>query len=600
MKKKFLSAVALALVSAFFLATAACSANRLPDERELSAQEYSILNTVGRDSLGRYSAPSDSVKKDKDRYVGLFYFLIHNNAADMQGIYDVTEILEKYGREGFNTDSGFSPSGKCHVWGEPVWGYYSTPDEWVMRKQIEMFVFSGIDFLVLDCSNGPLFEEATDVLFELIAEYRAAGWPAPQIVYQLNGGGVMERDIQQLKTIYNRYYTDEQFDSVWFAPEGRPMVICLEKTQVYLEGENAAEEEKMLSQFFHIKNSYWPTDSYFTNNSVPWMDFNIDPNVMGGWVSVSVAQHTTSMMSDTEGARGRGWTLLGGNDHENFAAGANLDHQWDNAIAKDSEVEYVFVTGWNEWGAQKMYRPDMDPVNGYVMIDQFNDEYSRDLEPTYSSGMKDNFYLQNMRRIREWKYESPVQYQIPAASPASVDDRAWSDAATYLDFTGEAIQRNAHRFDGAYSGIYLTDDTARNDIASVDVARDGENLYFRITVSGEVIIPYSEGDTSWMNIHIRTDAAENDAWGYNFVIRENGRVMAAENGTYTEKGKADTSVLGNQMYVRVPLSVLGLSENKCNIEFKVSDHVTDPGDVLSFYNSGDSAPIGGLSWSFGY
>ena len=79
MKKKLLSAVALALVSAFFLATAACSANRLPDERELSAQEYSILNTVGRDSLGRYSAPSDSVKKDKDRYVGLFYFLIHNN-----------------------------------------------------------------------------------------------------------------------------------------------------------------------------------------------------------------------------------------------------------------------------------------------------------------------------------------------------------------------------------------------------------------------------------------------------------------------------------------------------------------------------------------
>ena len=201
MKKKFLSAVALLLVSTFFFTTAACSVNRLPDERELTAQEYSILNTVGRDSLGRYSAPSDSVKRDKDRYVGLFYFLIHNNAADMQGIYDVTEILEKYGREGFNTDNYFSPSGMCHVWGEPVWGYYSTPDEWVMRKQIEMFVFSGIDFLVLDCSNGPLFEEATDVLFELIAEYRVAGWPAPQIVYQLNGGGNMEKDILQLKSI---------------------------------------------------------------------------------------------------------------------------------------------------------------------------------------------------------------------------------------------------------------------------------------------------------------------------------------------------------------------------------------------------------------
>ena len=103
-----------------------------------------------------------------------------------------------------------------------------------------------------------------------------------------------------------------------------------------------------------------------------------------------------------------------------------------------------------------------------------------------------------------------------------------------------------------------------------------------------------------MNIHIRTDANENDAWGYNFVIRENGKVIAIENGIYAEKGKADTNVLGNQMYVRVPLTILGLSKNNCHIEFKVSDHVTDTSDVLSFYNSGDSAPIGGLSWSFGY
>lgn len=598
MKSKATLACILALM---ILAMTACSSNRrIVDERNLTVQEYSILNTVGRDALGRFSDPSDSVKSDKKRYVGLFYFLIHNQASDMKGIYDVTKILNRYGRDFFNSDTDISPSGMCHVWGEPVWGYYGAPDEWVMRRQIEMFVFSGIDFLVLDCSNGPLFEEVTDVLFSLIAEYRSQGWNAPQIVYQLNGGGKMENDVKQLKTVYNTYYAQDKYRDIWFAPEGKPMVICLEKTQVYLEkSPEAAQEERELARFFQIKNSYWPTDISFTDNSVPWMDFDVDPKVMGNWISVSVAQHVGSKMSDSISARGRGWTLENGNDHENFAAGANLEHQWDNAIAKGNEIQYVFVTGWNEWGAQKMYRPDMDPINGYVMIDQFNDEFSRDIEPTYSSGMKDNFYLQNLRKVREWKYERARRYEIPALSPSDVADESWKDAAKYADFTGEAIYRDAPRFDGAYTGERLTDRTARNDISAVDVARDGENLYFRIAATKN-ITPYQAGDTGWMNIHIRTESAESAAWGYNYVIRENGRVMSVQNGVYSEEGKAETAVVGNQMYVSVPLKLLRLSRDRCSIEFKVSDNVGDPLDVLSFYNSGDSAPIGGLSWSFGY
>lgn len=116
----------------------------------------------------------------------------------------------------------------------------------------------------------------------------------------------------------------------------------------------------------------------------------------------------------------------------------------------------------------------MDPINGYVMIDQFNDEFSRDIEPTYSSGMKDNFYLQNLRKVREWKYDGARRYEIPALSPSDVADESWKDAAKYADFTGEAIYRDAPRFDGAYTGERLTDRTARNDISAVDVARDGE------------------------------------------------------------------------------------------------------------------------------
>ncbi len=574
---------------------------RISDDRELTVQEYSVYNTVGRDALGRVSLPVDGVKADKDRYVGLFYFMIHNTASDMTGIYNVTEILNQYGRDFFNTDTETSPGGACHLWGEPVWGYYSTPDEWVMRKQIEMFAFSGIDFLVLDCSNGPLYFEATDMLYRLLLEYRAKGWTVPKIVYQLNGGGDLESDKEQLYSVYDRYYSKAEYNDVWFAPHNKPVIINLEKTQVFLEGENATEKDRALREFFEMRSSYWPTDwSNFDNNSAPWMDFEIEPRVMGGWVSASVSQHVTSMMSDTEGARGRGWTITGGNDHENYGAGANFENQWNNVLNKDAEAQFVFVTGWNEFGAQKTYLPHMDSVNKYVMCDQFNAEYSRDIEPTYTAGMKDNFYLQNMRKLREWKCTPSRHYEIPLLSPTGVNDVAWEQAAVYTDFTGEAIERNAPRFDYTYGKekVMLTDKTGRNDIETVRVARDDTYLYFKISVAGDAITPYSEGDGKWMNIHIRMAEESNAAWGYTYTVCNRGSVVRNTDGKTI--GSAETVVSGKEMTVKIPLKMLGLKRDDCSVEFKVTDNVTDATDVLSCYNSGDSAPIGGLSWSFGY
>ncbi len=145
----------------------------------------------------------------------------------------------------------------------------------------------------------------------------------------------------------------------------------------------------------------------------------------------------------------------------------------------------------------------------------------------------------------------------------------------------------------------MTDQTARNDISEVKVAKDKKYLYFKVSTV-DPITPYESGDTKWMNIHIRTSSAKSEAWGYNYAIRENGKVTAVDNGTFKTLGTAETEVINNEMYVKVPLKLLGLSAKNCSIEFKVSDNVTDPSDVLSFYNSGDSAPIGGLSWSFGY
>ena len=54
------------------------------------------------------------------------------------------------------------------------------------------------------------------------------------------------------------------------------------------------------------------------------------------------------------------------------------------------------------------------------------------------------------------------------------------------------------------------------------------------------------------------------------------------------------------MLIVVPLAALGLSANSVSFEFKVADNVTDYTDIMDYYVTGDSAPIGRLRYAYGY
>ena len=47
-------------------------------------------------------------------------------------------------------------------WGEPLFGYYMTEDEWVIRRHIEMLGFADVDFLVFDTTYSGLNESASN------------------------------------------------------------------------------------------------------------------------------------------------------------------------------------------------------------------------------------------------------------------------------------------------------------------------------------------------------------------------------------------------------------------------------------------------------
>jgi hypothetical protein len=54
------------------------------------------------------------------------------------------------------------------------------------------------------------------------------------------------------------------------------------------------------------------------------------------------------------------------------------------------------------------------------------------------------------------------------------------------------------------------------------------------------------------------------------------------------------------MQIKIPLSTLGLTADNCEIQFKVADNVAKFDDIMNYYVTGDSAPIGRLSYNYGY
>ena len=155
-------------------------------------------------------------------------------------------------------------------------------------------------------------------------------------------------------------------------------------------------------------------------------------------------------------------------------------------------------------------------------------------------------------------------------------------------------------------GAWYTDNSNRNDIAETRIAHDDDNLYILVKTVDD-ITEYESGE-NWMNVLIKTqNSTAASSWeSFDYIINRapSGNKTSVEKSTggrnWQKSGEADIAVEGNQMFITVPLSALGLSANGVKFEFKVADNVTDYSDIMDYYVSGDSAPIGRLRYSYGY
>lgn len=561
-----------------------------------------------------------------EHYVGMFYFLWMGEHGD-EGVYDLEKIRVKYGANAKNASyvdpatgkNIYGPVGAHHWWGEPLYGYYYSSDEWVMRKHVELLTNAGVDFLYLDTTNAYTYTTSALKLMKILHEYNEMGYNAPKVVFYTN-----TKTINTINNLYNDIYAKNLYPDTWFCIDGKPCIIG-DSSQA--SGRGDEEKLERFKSYFTFKESQWPNDTAnpVKDNAWPWMSFawpqkvHKDANGNPSAISVSVAQHCGSVcFSDSslyfthvdENNRGRSYSgekrmmeyrrkYDAKPELSNY--GYNYQNQWERAL--DVDVPFVLVTGWNEWVAQRQ------PGNNdrVVFIDTASTEFSRDIE-MMRGGYFDNYYMQTIYNIQRLKGSAPVIVQ-DSRNPINVTGNfeQWNDIViTYEDGAGDIANRNGKGF----GGQMYTDKSGRNDIVSAKVTNDTKNAYFYVETAGK--IKKYDGNSSWMQLFVNADGDQTNGWyGYDYIVNYDVNndytttvaKCISTDGSYKFKNVATVTykVEGNKMMIEVPLEALGFEDyRQVYLEFKWAD--ADEGvkfdEMEDFYCFGDAAPVGRLNFIY--
>ncbi|MBP5766016.1 MAG: hypothetical protein J6X47_03430 [Clostridia bacterium] len=615
MRKKLCIIIALAVLAATAVSLLPACVSTKEDrykketlvKTEIYGDGYNNNMIVGFDNFGR-TVPSASGERDS-RKVGIFYFVWLGSPMSPE-IYDVSKILEEYGKDVLfhQKDDKISPDGQPHWWAEPLFGYYNSLDKWVLRRHLELLTEAGVDFIIFDTTNTVLYDRQVKRIMSIIKELRQEGWNAPQVAFYTHS-----HSIETIGRIYDIFYKSGEYADTWFRIDGKPMIIgyteawkdraeAESRSDYAYKPENLSEE---LQEFFYVKEACWPNDEH-NENSFPYTEWQYPQPLNGNTMNVSVATHpmvpfSFSLTHENWCNWGRGYDVkTGKNIHEDIMKGTFFQSEWETVFKNDPEI--VMVTGWNEWIAFKQ-----EYGGEYMLCDNVDMEYSRDIEPM-KGGYEDAYYIQMIANIRKYKYE-PADGLIADNVYKTVDvmngdDSQWDDVKAVYRHVGTVNE--ARDFAGAADNLKYTAPAARNNILSVKVTSDSENIYFRVECA-DAVDP--DGGLDSMNIFIGTGNCAKKGWeSYEYAVNRsqtNGKALIEKlSADFSGKtvGEAAFSVNGKYVYFAVPMEALGLGAKTGNVNdkiyFKVADSVENPADIMDYYVSGRSLPEGRLSYEY--
>jgi hypothetical protein len=543
---------------------------------------------VATDGLGRSLPTFEEVGPPrKNKTVGIFYYLWHEFHSRLalttnRRILDTTDFLRASPQ---NTPF----VGGTYWWSEPIFGYYNSSDTYVLRKHAQMLSDAGVDTLVMDASNDLSYWEQWLEIGDLYTRIRQTGQKTPQISYLF-----WASTPTILPEMVNRYYKPGIHQDLWFQWKGKPLILAdAPRIPATISGE--------VAQGFSLRTSWaWShADGWFGDGKDRWPWLDNTPQKYG-WHESPDKPEQVVVSAGHHASTNRGRSLLKDIEpptaDQRPALGLQFNEQWQHALKVDPE--FLFITQWNEWIAGG-YPAEKDGMafDGRILkkgerffIDEYNPEFSRDVEPM-KGGFGDNYYYQMVANIRRYKGVRPILRVV--SRPITVDGRFadWKNVCPeFRDTLDDAVQRDSWSW--AWLRHYINH-SGRNDIRSAKVSSDVKNLYFYVRTQQKLT---SSKDKNWMTLYLDTDQNPKTGWlGYDVVINRAGAGVVEKNigGAYTWQrvGKAALRAAGAEMELSVPCSLLNFKSG--TFDFKWADNcILDSAKASGsdFTTNGDAAP----------
>lgn len=620
------SSILLVALTALAPAVAAQSATRNDAAENSPLLAIDNANQTETDDLGRALPSFVEVGDPKpDRYVGMFYFTWHgDNRWLPHNEYDLTEYLKTrpYFRDFTATPPG-GPNNPSFYWAQPLFGYYRSTDPWAIRKHLVMLADAGVDFLFIDATNAVLYEEEWKTLLAVARDLNRAGVAVPKFTFFLN-----YEPEWKIHDLYTRWYSKSEYSDMWFRWRGKPLLMAplLQDASKLRAGQDVTLVPQIQNYF-----TFRPTWAYHNEISEPskWRfvhGFNapvshdaegrpeqlVVNKATGGPIWDSFVEGGVSAVEGktySEKDYAPDWTL------PDAARGVFFQNSWNRA--HEAAPPITLVTGWNEWFASVWNTPGVVMLGrktgegqGHI-VDQFNMQFNRDIEPM-KGGYRDNYFWQFVANMRRYKgMRAPERVSPPKR--IAVDGR-FSDWNAVLPNYADTRRDIANRDHAAtVPDIRYTNTSARNDIVTSKVARDGENVSFLARAAAPLV---GASTRNWMWLFIDSDQNAKTGWnGYDFLINRNrsgGKSSVEQNvgGAWNWKkvGDAPSRAKGNALELSIPRALLGgmplasevLASTRAPLrfDFKWADNLPDNPDAMDFYSEGDVAPNTRFNYRF--
>lgn len=567
-------------------------------------------NLCAQDHLGRSIADHEKAGPPKNgKTAGLFYYLWHGQHGT-EGPYDITKMQEQDPEVMDHPESPLWPN-PDHVpmlhWGEPLFGYYQSEDEWVLRRHVQLFIDAGIDVLFFDTTNGYSYRPVYMKLFKILQEFHDNGFPAPKFAFYMaparRGCGT-----GTLLDVWQDLYSKRLYSDLYFHWKGKPLIICHDDRPMRQE----------IRDFFTFRAPAWKTPDlpntwYWEGSPRQRVARDSEGNPEEIPVSVCCAGAPEGYQAPyTIGMSEAYWghPTLSRSYHDGkldtrpdaVQYGFHFQDQIETALRESPPV--AFITQFNEWLVPFLTQKTntlYSPGHWILLQDEYDIENSRDIEPM-RGGYKDAYYLQMTDFVRRFK-GVPAPAAAVRRHPISLSGGfgQW-DAVTpvYREYTGDTAPRCHNGYDAC--GCYINR-TGRNEFHFLKIAVDTEMISFY----AETVNPLTDcADPNWMMLFLKNPVLPETGWeGFQYVLNrsvENPERTWLEHSSggwnWEKTAPADMRIEGNRLMIRLPCSLLGLNPAKpFRLEFKWADNMQEH-DIMDFYVNGDAAPRGRMNYLF--